>query len=805
VERSYPFIVREPPLAARPELRAALERAGVRRGAVSSLPFVGGDATAGSEAELQAAVVGRRQEVDLPRAIEASSYLHNLSERAVRGDLPRSAYEGLERFLADNPSGVWENSWVRFPHAHLSPAARAHLESDLRRDKARPAGSLRADAGRFFETQGGEPWVRLPVSYVLKLALVSAAERAGSPGLAAAAERLARCFSNDNTSPETTSFRVLGLSAGVQPVVREAAKRFLLTQLLALYANRRFGLERAGQAMLVFHSPLPPRRQRQLNELVSDAFYRELFISPCLSGWDRGEDKQAYMALCHQVLSRSQLNAVGKLREAGIVRNNLVVLPSTSNLSLANNGTHISLGSRRLTQLRRDGAFSAADEKLLGDLVTKVSEHFLPLFVGTYSAAPYRLGFADFHPERLLGFLPHELDFTHLRMLWRRWQGKAGLHVLGRPLTPFGPPWLDRLLARGLRLRGDLVPDFRLLDYPVALLSTASHPGLDGRQGNVEALKLDLEAMGVVDARMALYLPLRTRELTRHGFVGIEGRHYSQFETFEGDFGGAAQLQLLITTFAWKLIAEGRVTHERIPDDPEVESERRHLFFAPAMGVPTVYVRARTANRFLAEVLEGASGLRSSRRYPGYVRVETVALQRALLKMLRHEARDLVAALGAESLLEELETRLSNPTVGSAAGRLVAGILGGRRSSALTLEAETFNQAAERYYREGLREKQLAEAARLFVAELAEWQARAEDGPLRRAAAVLGEGGALAVRFRRGLAAAMAGLASEAELAELVQIVVATELEAGEAAHFEAKGGASWSATNTSTARRAAR
>ena len=33
------------------------------------------------------------------------------------------------------------------------------------------------------------------------------------------------------------------------------------------------------------------------------------------------------MGLCHQVLSRSQMNAVMKLREAGIVTYNLVVVP----------------------------------------------------------------------------------------------------------------------------------------------------------------------------------------------------------------------------------------------------------------------------------------------------------------------------------------------------------------------------------------------------------------------------------------------------------------------------------------------
>ena len=91
--------------------------------------------------------------------------------------------------------------------------------------------------------------------------------------------------------------------------------------------------------------------------------------------------------------------------------------------------------------------FTAADEKRTGDLVVKIVEHFLPLFVGTYSAAPCRFDFSDFHPETVLGFLPHELDFTHLRMLWRRWKGKADLKCFGYALTPFGPRGLDRFLS----------------------------------------------------------------------------------------------------------------------------------------------------------------------------------------------------------------------------------------------------------------------------------------------------------------------------------------------------------------------
>ncbi len=101
---------------------------------------------------------------------------------------------------------------------------------------------------------------------------------------------------------------------------------------------------------MVYHGPHPPVRQAELSSCISDSFYRELFMSPCLSGWDDGEAKAEYMHLCHQVLSRSQLNSVAKLREAGLIANNLIVLPSPSNVSLANNGIHVSMGSRSLTR-----------------------------------------------------------------------------------------------------------------------------------------------------------------------------------------------------------------------------------------------------------------------------------------------------------------------------------------------------------------------------------------------------------------------------------------------------------------------
>ncbi|MBN2231370.1 MAG: hypothetical protein JW781_00930 [Deltaproteobacteria bacterium] len=701
------------------EIMARLGVPAADDGLLATLPFTAGDVTAGTETELQAGVVGRRRDVDLPRTIECSNYFANIIRRAGSGDLPRKVITDLERYLEDNPDNLWENSWVRFPRSRLSPAAGAVLEHDLLADKRYPEMGRRGDAQRFlFFPDGREEYLRVPVSYLLKLALAEAVGdvRPASALVRGLGLKLMAHFISDNTSPETTSFYVVSPDAAGgmgADLARENGRRYLLSHLLVLYANRRFGLVDDGQQAEVYLSAHPPVRQQLLNDSITDAFYRELFMSPCLSGWDRGEEKSAYMGLCHRVLSRSQLNGVAKLREAGIINNNLVVLPNVSSTSLANNGTHISIGSRRLSAVLAagDGAFTPADEKYVGDLVIKVVEHFLPLFVGTYAASPYRLDFEEFHPETVLGFLPHELDYTHLRMFWRRWKKKARLQRLGTVFTPFGPPWLDRTVGTALRLKGDLVPDFRLVDYLVAPLSTEQSPALSGVPGNDERLKNDLADLGVFDRGMSLYALYRLRRHAFMGFSGFEGRHYSLFADLHDDLRRAADLQVLVTACAWKLIARGRVTHDLIPDNPTLESERRQIFFATAVGLPTFFVGRGSRNRFLADVVRRTRQVRASRRYPGYMRVKNTEYRRALIEYLRREAADLVEMYGCGDLLNDLEERVRFPAAHAASHRLVAGVLAeGGVQSPFRLRAREFNTLHERYCRGTLRRGHLDRA-----------------------------------------------------------------------------------------------
>ena len=701
---------------------------------IRSMPFVGDDVTAGTENEFQTVVKGGVEHVDLPQTLIQSPVYKTIRKRLKNGAMPRHAGNTLDDYLFNNRDQVWENSWVRFPYHTLCPFARNILKKDLKKDKSDPQSPCRSDAKTFFIRHHGESWLRIPVSYLFKLALADAVGTDSALPLRfrPVAEKLMHHFLNDNTSPELFSFYPVAQHRGLSPgqtLSRETARRFLLAQFLLNYAHHRFKLRENGQTAMIYSAPHPPVRQKYLNEIIPDAFYRELFMSPCLSGWNHGEEKSRYMALCHEVLSRSKVNAVRKLKDAGIILTNLAILPNMSNISLANNGTHVSLGSRKITRLMDAGtsAFGELDEKFTGDLAIKIMEHFLPLFVGTYTAAPYRLDYWDFHPERVLGFMPHELDFTHLRMIWQQWKKKANLDLMGRPVTPFGPAWIDRLVSRIFRARGDMVPDFRLIDYLVALMSTDQSPSLDGNMENESRLMADLSHMGVFDSRISLYQMVKLRQFSTMGFSGFEGRFYSLFPHLLTDMAAAVDLQVLINGLAMKLILKGAFTHEDIPDDPHTESERRQIFFSAAIGLSTIYIRQNTLNRLMQDILKRVRGKRASRRYPGYFRIHIREYQLSLIDLIREDGPDLIHMAHAEPLLRDLYFRIENSGT-RAAGKIVNDVSKASKiRSPFSLKGDRFNACAERHYRETIRKIHMQEGLDVLQEQFQSWTGK--DSP----------------------------------------------------------------------------
>src|SRR5271157_140738 len=114
---------------------------------VDELPFAAGDATAGSEDELQAVVAGRPSDCDLPLSIRESRFFRNIARRGASGEAPARTLLELEAFLNDS-RGVWENSWIRFPQSRLSAHALQVFQVDLKVVKNGSIGD-RSDVGRF--------------------------------------------------------------------------------------------------------------------------------------------------------------------------------------------------------------------------------------------------------------------------------------------------------------------------------------------------------------------------------------------------------------------------------------------------------------------------------------------------------------------------------------------------------------------------------------------------------------------------------------------------------------------------------
>ncbi len=692
--------------------------------AIVNNPFDIDDVTAGCENEFQVAVEGSIENVDLPDRIINSKYYHNLVRRVKAGDSPSKLLRDLESLLLSNESNLWENSWVRIEEDRLTEEAKKAFKRDLLKDKENPSIGFRGDIKDFFFYKNNKTYIRIPVSYLLKIVLIDFYNSTYNTEAYCKDELIdfiSRSFINDNTSPEVTSFYISdNVSDFGYDVAKENAKRFLFIQLLIYYANCKFCLSEDNQKVYLYNSPITPIKQKKINALVPDELYRDLFISPCLSGWNRGEEKKTYMYLCHSVLSKSKLNTLKKLKDGGFIKSNLVVIPDTSNTCLANNGTHISIGSKRITNLLANNLseFNHLHEKYYGDLVIKIIEHFLPLFPGTYSAAPYRIPYKDFHPEVLTGFLAHELDFTHLRMIWRRWQKKAGIVKFNRIISPTGLDIIDDWISKIFRMKGDYVNDYRLIDYFVALMSTDNAPALNGEYDNHEVLKEELESLGIFHRDMAFYSLYRLRNYAKYGFSGFEGRYYSNFESLFGDLKNAINLQILITALAYKYVVKKEVVHSDIPDTPITESERRQIFFCSAIGIPTFYVRIHTENNLLKRIIGYTNNSRLSKRYPGYIRVYLDEYLKALVKIIEVDAKELLSIDSYSSALKDCKERIYDEELKTHRKFAKEIVEHYKKTNFLDIPAEDFNKQLEFYYRTELRDKTIKEGASALIEDI---------------------------------------------------------------------------------------
>jgi hypothetical protein len=215
--------------------------------------------------------------------------------------------------------------------------------------------------------------------------------------------------------------------------------------------------------------------------------------------------------------------------------------------------------------------------------------------------------------------------------------------------------------------------------------------------------------MGVSDRNLKLYLPFGLREFEDMGFFGFEGRHYSLFESMREDFAPAATLQQLITVLAYKYAISGQYTHAHLPNDPSSESERRLPFFYAALGLKEFNIRLNTPNDLIKR-LASLTKKSAASRHRGYVRLELSEYCLALLQLIEEDGSDCVELLGLRKMLADLRERIQHEGL-TAYGKLVRRIMGkSGKSNPLAVEAREFNLAAERYYREELKQKHLKEA-----------------------------------------------------------------------------------------------
>jgi len=199
------------------------------------------------------------------------------------------------------------------------------------------------------------------------------------------------------------------------------------------------------------------------------------------------------------------------------------------------------------------------------------------------------------------------------------------------------------------------------------------------------------------------------------------------------------------------------------------------------VGIPTFFVQKGTLNHLMARILGKTAGVRPSHRYPGYLRVQNHEYRKALLKLLREDAADLIEQMGMQGTIDDLQRRLDDFEHQSVAGRLTRGIMAGTKTKTpLKMPARDFNLLAEQYYRETLRRQQMEEAVGL-LAETAGQLDREQaelDNETRRAFRSLLQGQSAAElleRVKTDLLADRADLSTLRRLANLILVTVHAE------------------------------
>ena len=128
----------------------------------------------------------------------------------------------------------------------MGDLAKIIFQHDILADKANPsAGKNGFEQIYFSKRRSG--YIRVPMSYLFKFSLAEIVDpqRKVHPLIHQTGLNIMQYYLNDNTSPETSSFYIISLQSekGMgRSVAKEMSMRFLLSQLLVMYANEKYTL-----------------------------------------------------------------------------------------------------------------------------------------------------------------------------------------------------------------------------------------------------------------------------------------------------------------------------------------------------------------------------------------------------------------------------------------------------------------------------------------------------------------------------------------------------------------------------------
>ncbi len=218
---------------------------------------------------------------------------------------------------------------------------------------------------------------------------------------------------------------------------------------------------------------------------------------------------------------------------------------------------------------------------------------------------------------------------------------------------------MDRAVARLFRLKGDFIPDFRLLDYMTTLMSHPTLPGPERGTRQRPRLKRELASMGVFH-ESCRPISLQAARLRDHGLSGFEGRFYSLFDSLDGGHEARSDPAAAPERPGLQVILSAA---SRAPRYGHARGRERAAadIFRTAISLPTVLRAPRLGQRLSLDLVSGADRVAAKPPLSGHVRPTCQEYRLALLDFIEREGADLVRNVRSGGAAGRLRARILDP------------------------------------------------------------------------------------------------------------------------------------------------